>query len=142
MSQATASIDIQAPLKTVYEVISDFEAYPEFLSETKQVVVEKKSGKQARVSFTLQLIKKINYTLDIKLNPPHGLSWSLVQGDIMKSNTGHWKLTEDKKGHTKADYAIDMDFGAMVPRAISNKLIDSNLPTMMKQFKDRAEEIA
>ena len=92
MSQATASIDIQAPLKTVYEVISDFEAYPEFLSETKQVVVEKKSGKQARVSFTLQLIKKINYTLDIKLNPPHGLSWSLVQGDIMKSNTGHWKI--------------------------------------------------
>jgi len=142
MSHATASIDIEAPIKQVFEVISDFEAYPDFLPETREVVIEKQSGKQARVTFTINLIKKISYTLDIKLNPPNGLSWSLVEGDLMKANNGQWKLQETKKGITNAVYEIDMDLGGMVPKAISNKLIGSNLPTMMKQFKDRAEELA
>jgi ribosome-associated toxin RatA of RatAB toxin-antitoxin module len=141
MSHATASIEIGAPIQTVFEVISDFEAYPEFLPETKKVKIEKKSGKSARVQFQISLIKKINYTLDIKLNPLHGLSWQLVKGDMMKNNSGQWKLQEGKDGITKATYEIDMDFGGMVPKAISNKLIGSNLPTMMKQFRDRIEEL-
>ncbi len=142
MSHATASIEINAPIKTVFEVISDFESYPDFLPETKKVEVEKKSGKSARVNFTISLIKKINYTLDIKFNPFHGLSWELVEGDMMKANSGQWKLHEGKNGTTKATYEIDMDFGGMVPKAISTKLIGSNLPTMMKQFRDRIEELA
>jgi ribosome-associated toxin RatA of RatAB toxin-antitoxin module len=142
MSVTTASIEIEAPIKTVFEVISDFEAYPDFLPETKEVVIDKKSGKNLRVTFSINLIKKIRYTLDIKLSPPSGLSWELVEGDLMKSNTGKWKLKEGKKGLTEAHYEIDMDLGAMVPKAISNKLIGTNLPTMMKQFKERAEELA
>lgn len=142
MSSTTASIEIEAPIKTVFEVISDFEAYPEFLPETKEVTIEKKSGKNLRVSFAINLIKKIRYTLDIKLNPPNGLTWELVEGDLMKSNVGKWKLKESKKGVTEAVYEIDMNLGAMVPKAISNKLIGTNLPTMMKQFKERAEELA
>ncbi|MCE9624503.1 MAG: SRPBCC family protein [Deltaproteobacteria bacterium] len=142
MSHATASIEIEAPIKKVFEVISDFESYPDFLNETREVVVEKKSGKGARVTFTINLIKKIRYTLDIKLNPPSGLSWTLVEGDLMKANNGGWKLSEVKKGITQAVYEIDMDLGSMVPKAISNKLIGTNLPTMMKQFKERAEELA
>ncbi|MFO1463652.1 MAG: SRPBCC family protein [bacterium] len=142
MSHATASIEIEAPIKQVYEVISDFEAYPDFLPETRKVVIEKQSGKHAQVTFTINLIKKITYTLDIKLNPPHGLSWTLVEGDLMKENNGQWKLQESKKGVTKATYEIDMNFGSMVPKAISNKLIGTNLPTMMKQFKERVEELA
>ena len=142
MSHATASIEIEAPIKQVFDVISDFEAYPDFLPETREVVIEKKSGKSAKVTFTINLIKKITYTLDIKLHPPSGLSWSLVEGDLMKANNGQWKLQEVKKGVTKAIYEIDMNLGSMVPKAISNKLIGTNLPTMMKQFKERAEEMA
>jgi len=141
MSHATASIEIEAPIKQVFDVISDFESYPDFLPETREVVIDKKAGKSARVTFTINLIKKISYTLDIKLNPPQGLSWELVEGEIMKSNNGQWKLQEVKKGVTKAVYEIDMDLGSMVPKAISNKLIGTNLPTMMRQFKDRIEEL-
>jgi ribosome-associated toxin RatA of RatAB toxin-antitoxin module len=60
----------------------------------------------------------------------------------MKKNSGHWKLTEVKKDLTKAIYEIDMDFGGMVPKAITNKLVGTNLPGMMKQFRDRVEEVA
>jgi ribosome-associated toxin RatA of RatAB toxin-antitoxin module len=142
MSHATAHIEIKAPIQSVFDVISDFEAYPEFLPETQKVVVDKKSAKHLQVTFTISLIRKITYTLDIKLDPHHGLSWKLVKGDMMKKNSGHWKLTEVKKDLTKAIYEIDMDFGGMVPKAITNKLVGTNLPGMMKQFRDRVEEVA
>lgn len=141
MSVAKASIDINAPVKRVYEVISDFEAYPEFLTETKDVVIEKATDKSALVVFTISVIKKITYKLDIKMTPPKGISWKLVNGDMMKKNNGRWKLTE-QDGVTKAEYEIDMDFGGMVPKAISSKLIGSNLPAMMKAFRDRVEDMA
>ena len=139
MSHASASIEINAPIKNVFDVISDFEAYPEFLNETQNVSVDKKNGKNLVVTFTINMIKKITYTLDIKLSPPNGLSWKLVRGDMMKSNSGQWKLSEDKKGLTKAVYEIDMDLGGMVPKALTNKLVGTNLPAMLKQFRDRVE---
>ncbi len=141
MSSAKAEIDIQAPLKTVYQVISDFEAYPEFLPETKHVEILSASGKSLQVRFTVSIIKKIHYSLDIKLNPSKGLSWELIEGELMKKNSGQWKLSEKSKGVTHAEYEIDMDFGAMVPKTISTKLIGSNLPAMMRAFRDRAESL-
>lgn len=140
MSTAKAEIDIEAPIDVVYEVISDFESYPEFLSETKKVKIQSANGKSAKVTFNINLIKKISYTLDIKFSPNKGLTWKLLEGDLMKKNTGKWKLSH-KKGVTKAVYEIDMEFTGLVPKAISNRLIGSSLPTMMKAFRDRAEEL-
>lgn len=141
MSSAQASIDIEAPIKTVYDVITDFESYPEFLPETKDVEVEKQNAKSATVTFTISVIKKITYTLNMKLTSPKSVQWSLVRGDMMKKNSGSWKLSEKKKGVTHASYEIEMDFGGMVPKAISSKLIGTNLPSMLKAFRDRAEEL-
>ncbi|MCB1214858.1 MAG: SRPBCC family protein [Deltaproteobacteria bacterium] len=141
MSSTQASIEIEAPIKTIYEVITDFEAYPEFLSETKKVEVQNITAKSARVKFTVSIIKKINYVLDFKFSPNKGISWTLVEGDLMKTNSGHWKL-KDKKGVVEAEYGISVDFGGLVPKTISNKLVGSNLPSMLKAFKARAEELA
>lgn len=141
MSSASAQIEIAAPIKDVFQVISDFEAYPEFLSETKKVTILKKSAKSMRVEFQVQMIKKIKYTLDIKLAAPKSVSWTLVEGDFMKKSVGAWKLSS-KKGMTQAKYEIDMEFGGLVPKAISDKLIGTNLPSMMQAFRDRAEELS
>lgn len=139
MSKTTTSIEIKAPLKKVFSVVSDFEKYPEFLSGSKKVKIIKKSGEKLQVEFQMDLIKTISYTLEIKLNPPHGLHWSLVKGDFMKSNHGAWKLEEIKKGLTLAIYEIDVGFGLLVPKAISSVLVEKNLPSMMKEFKERIE---
>lgn len=141
MSSAKAEIDINAPLKTVYDVITDFESYPEFLNETKGVEIIKFTSKSALVHFKITLIRKITYTLEIKMTPHKGLTWHLVEGDLMKKNTGKWKLSE-KQGVTKAHYEINMEFAGLVPKAVSNKLIGSSLPTMLRAFRDRAEDLA
>ena len=141
MSSATAEIDINAPLETVYDVITDFASYPEFLNETKEVQVLDATSKSAIVLFKINLIRKITYKLEVKMTPPKAVTWHLVEGELMKKNSGKWRLSE-KKGITNAHYEIDMQFTGLVPKAVSDKLIGSSLPTMMRAFRDRAEDLA
>ena len=139
MATTTTSIEIKAPIKKVYEVITHFTDYPKFLSGSKGAKVVKKNGNRLQVEFKIEVIKTITYTLDIQLSPPKGFTWSLIKGDFMRCNEGSWSLEEKKKGVTLATYEIEMDFGLLVPKSISNMLIGQNLPTMMKEFKERAE---
>jgi ribosome-associated toxin RatA of RatAB toxin-antitoxin module len=141
MSTAKAEIDINAPLETVYDVITDFESYPEFLGETKEVEILESNAKSAKVLFKINIIRKVIYTLEIKMAAPKSVTWHLLEGDLMKKNSGKWKLSE-KKGGTNAHYEIDMQFTGLVPKAVSNKLIGSSLPAMMRAFRDRAEDLA
>ena len=139
MSAIKKTITINAPTGKVYETIVDFESYPDFMPEMKDAAIEKKTAKEMVVSFTLELFSKINYRLRIKLDKPKGLSWSLIDGQMMKSNDGSWELKSLAGGKTKAIYTIDVGFGPLVPKSISNLLVDKNLPEMLKNFKRRAE---
>ena len=76
MSKTKASIEINSPIKRVYEVITDFENYPKFLSGSKGAKILKKSKNSMEVEFKIDVIKTITYSLAIHLNPPYGFSWN------------------------------------------------------------------
>lgn len=139
MAQVTETIIVKAPAKICFDVITDYEKYPEFFKETKNVIVEKRSGGTSQVTFTIELIKKISYTLKITEKPPKQVSWTFVKGDFMKSNEGKWILEEIDKGTTKVTYAINVELGLLVPSMISKMLVGSSLPTMLQSFKKRVE---
>lgn len=141
MPGASTSIVMDVPAKVIYEVVSDFESYPEFLPDVKKTNVTKK-GKGVQADFEISVIKTIHYTLEFSLVPNKKVSWTFVKGDLFKDNTGEWTFEEVKKGQTKVTYAVDVDFGLFVPSMITKKLVGSNLPSMMKRFKERAESLA
>ena len=139
MSKTKSSIEIHAPIKKVYEVITDFENYSKFISGSKGAKILKKNKNYLEVEFKVDVIKTITYSLGIELDPPHGFSWDLMKGEMMKSNSGSWKLKEIKKDLTQANYEIEVSFGFLVPSSISDLLVRKNLPQMLKEFKERAE---
>lgn len=139
MAKVTESIEIEAPPASCFKVITDYEKYPSFLKETKSVVVRKKTGQTAEVTYTIDVIKKITYTLKMVGSPPSGIKWSLLTGEMMKKNSGEWVL-KGEGGRTRATYSIDVEFGVFVPGMISKMLVGSNLPSMLKSFKKRIEE--
>lgn len=140
MNGVEKKITINASQEKAFKVISDVEGYPGFLSDMEEVTVEKKSTKEIVASFTLQLITKIKYTLKIRLDKPNSISWTLVDGQMMKANTGSWKLKKISANKTEATYSIDIKLGALVPKSIVNTLVESNLPRMLKSFKKRIEK--
>ncbi len=141
MTQISQSIEIKATKKKAYGVISDFESYSEFLPEMKKVVVEKKKAQHYLVTFTLQVIKEISYTLDIHGKQPDHLTWTLVRGNMMKKNDGGWTLEDVKRGVILATYDVDIDLGLLVPSSVTKALVSKDLPKMLERFKERIESL-
>ncbi len=141
MSQVSKSIIVHATPKACFEIVSDYEAYPEFLKETKEVTLGKRSGHTVDVTYSLELIKKISYTLRTVEKAPKEISWTLVKGDLMKSNTGRWILKDLKDGTTELTYEIDLELGLFVPSAISKMLVGSHLPALLEAMKKRIESL-
>ncbi len=141
MPGASTEVIIEAPIEQVYEVITDFEKYPEFLDETRRVEVIEMTEDSAQVDFEIKVIKTIRYTLDYVLTPGQGIEWTFVEGDGFKDCFGSWKLEEVEPGVTEATYEVDVSFGLFVPKKITEMLVGKNLPNLMQSFKERVESL-
>jgi len=137
----STSVIIEVPPIVIYEVVTDFESYPEFLPETREVEIIRKNAKTAQVEYTIKVIKTIRYTLDYKLTPNKKVVWKYVEGDF-RDCFGSWNFKETKHGFTEAIYEVDVEFGLFVPKKITEMLVGRNLPTLMENFKNRAESLA
>jgi ribosome-associated toxin RatA of RatAB toxin-antitoxin module len=139
MAKTERSVVIRASPEKVFEVISDFEKYPEFLPEVKKVKIESAQGDVKEVTYTIVTPSKlISYTLRHTPKPPHELSWTMVRGEVMKGNDGAWVLKPVAEG-TEATYKIDLRLGALVPSMVERKLAEQSLPALLANFKKRIE---
>ena len=135
------SIQIKAPIQTVYNCVTDFESYPKFLPDMKKTKVVWIDDQQMEVNFHLNLIKEISYTLLFDLDPPQGVFWKLKSGDLMKKNTGSWELKMVDDYLTQVTYSIDLEFGLWVPKTITQTLIEKSLPQTLTRFKKQSEKL-
>ncbi len=138
MPRASRSITINAPLKKVYNVIADFESYPNVFSEVREAKIIKKREKTVEVDFVFHVMTSIRCLLKFNLSPKR-ISWSLIKGDFMKDNVGAWDL--EKIGDaTKATYTVDITPTMWVPVSLLEHLIETNAPHMLKSLKKWCEK--
>src|SRR5262245_51621122 len=109
MPQARVEVVIAVPPERLWDVITDWERYPEFLPELKDVKVHEASHDAYEVSHTVALIKRISYRLRFRADPPRGLTWELVDSNLLKKNSGAWVLRPEGPGgaSTRATYEVD-----------------------------------
>lgn len=140
MAQASRSIVINVPPEQLFDVINDFGKYAEFLPEVKKTEV-KTEGATQLVTYTIDVkATTITYTLKHTAVKPTKLQWTLVKGDMMKSNDGSWQLKAVPAG-TEATYTIELKLGALVPGFIEKALAEQGLPALLENFKKRAEKL-
>ena len=142
MNGARHAIEIQASADQVYDVIVDFASYPGFVPNQSATRVISSDGDRWRVEFELSVVKKLHYTLDLTGVRARTVEWTLVEGDMMKANTGRWLLEPLPDGRTRATYEISVELRGFVPRSVSNALIEKTLPANLEAFKREAERRA
>ena len=137
--KAQRSIEIDVTPKKMYEVVTDFESYPKFLSDVSRIIVISSGKDEWEVEFFVKIVKEISYTLKLWGTPGKSLEWKLIKG-FMKKNDGAWQLESlDKGKRTKATYIVDVEFGLLVPKRIVNTVMQANFPKMLEAFKKKAE---
>ena len=140
MAKAKITETFDCTCEEFFKIISDYESYPVFLPEVKQVRVVKKSKNKKLVEFSISVIKSATYQLWMKEEGPYKITWFLDSGDLFKVSSGSWIL-EDKKTKTKATYSVDIEFKGFMPSAIAKGLVSLNLPNMMSSYKERVKTL-
>jgi ribosome-associated toxin RatA of RatAB toxin-antitoxin module len=141
MAGATRSIVINAPPDKVFDVIAQYDRYTEFLPEVKKIRTSDRKGNEVKVHYEINLVKTVRYTILAREERPKRMSWTFVEGEMMKDNTGSWVLEPEGEGKTRVTYTVEvaLALGPLVPKAIITGLVDQSLPKMLEAFKRRVE---
>jgi len=144
MAVVTKQVLIEAPLEQFYDLVVDYERYPEFVPGIRACRV-KSGGPEKHVEYELDLpVKRIRYVLRMEEVRPRRVAWSLVSGELMKVSNGSWDLSDDR-GRTRAVYSVEIQLGRLplVPQAVVDRVSDEltkvQLPRTLDAFKARAE---
>ena len=142
MATATKTVTIDVPPDVFFDIITDYDKYGEFLPEVKKVKLDGGQGSIKEVTYTVDIkAKVINYTLKHTANRPSKMTWTMIKGEMMKGNDGSWTLKTSANGGTEATYTIDLKLSSLVPGFIEKALAEQSLPSLLANFKARAEKL-
>ena len=144
MATVTKQVIIDAPIEKVFDIVVDYEKYPEFVPGIRACRVRDGDGEK-HVEYELDLgVKRIRYVLRMAEKRPTSVSWSLVSGEMMKVSNGSWALAAEA-GKTRALYTAEIQITRppLVPQMIVDRVSDEltriQLPRTLEAFKARAE---
>ncbi len=144
MAAISKEIVIGVPVERFYDVVVDYERYPEFVPGIRACRV-RATTPEKQVEYELDIgIKRIRYVLRHDERRPSLVAWSLVSGEAMKVSNGSWELG-DADGNTLARYTVEIQIAKLplVPQALVDRISDEmtrvNLPRTLDAFKVRAE---
>ncbi len=141
MAQAEFREVLLVDEQKLLRVISQYEAYPEFVDGCRSVrVLSQSSSDLLRVQYEVTVMsQEITYTLDHKHDLKSGrVEWSLVESNFFKKNIGRWEVKSAGAGKSDVSYSIEVEFKVPVPSFILNRLVKGSLAGMVKSFEKRA----
>ena len=139
--QTTSSIQIDAPPAEVMAVIADFDAYPAWAKGMKSVRVLSTGpdGRAEQVFFELDVAPiKDEYTLAYTWDGDRQVTWTLVEGKMMRSLDGAYILRESAGG-TEVTYRLALDVAIPLIGMLKRKGEKILIDTALKGLKKRVE---
>lgn len=137
---------VNVPLEDFYRAVTDYAAYPQFVTGAKSVRVLSETPEAKKVEFDVEMMKKVNYVINVReqIDRTAGtatVNWTLDRSDMFKSNTGGWTMRAIDPTHTEVVYKLDVDFAFSVPGFILKGLVANSLPTAIREFAERAAKL-
>jgi len=140
--EARESIHVEGTPQRCYEVAIDFDRYPEWATDVKEVEVldRDEHGRGTLVRYRISALgKTIGYTLEYDYAAaPGGFTWTLDKADYLTRLDGAYRFDAGVSG-TDVGYVLSVDISLPLPgfmkRAAAGMIVDNAL----KQFKAYVE---
>ncbi|MDF9716594.1 SRPBCC family protein [Nocardioides sp. ChNu-153] len=143
--QTSSTIVIDAPPSVVMAVIADFPAYPQWATGMKsvEVVTPGADGERAReVRFVLDVAPiKDEYTLAYEWHGDREVTWTLVQGGILRALDGSYVLRDLGGGSTEVTYSLALEVTIPLIGMLRRKGEKILIDTALKGLKKRVEAL-
>jgi carbon monoxide dehydrogenase subunit G len=142
--QTTSSIRISAPAAAVMAVIADFASYPSWATGVKraEVVQSGADGRAEQVQFALDASPiKDEYTLSYDWDDDRQVTWTLVQGRVLKGMDGAY-LLDEAGDETEVTYRLAVDVAIPMIGMLKRKAEKVIIDTALRGLKRRVESLA
>lgn len=135
------SIDVEAGAEQIFEVLTDFESYPDWNPDIKEVAIKEKGaeGLASEVWFKVDAkIKTLAYTLAYDYSgAPDTFSWDLKEGDVKKLSGSY--AFDEFDDVTEVSYEVEIDPGFPVPGFLRKQAEKQIVRGALKDLKKRVE---
>ena len=141
--QTSSSITIDAPPADVMAVIADFESYPAWAKgvQKAEVTAPGADGRAEQVYFALDVSPiKDEYTLAYDWEADREVTWTLVEGNMLKMLDGAYTLA-DRDGTTEVTYRLALDVSIPLIGMLKRKGEKILIDTALKGLKKRVESL-
>ena len=142
--QTTSSIVIDAAPDAIMAVIADFAAYPQWAKgvTTADVRSSAADGRAEQVFFALDVSPiKDEYTLAYTWDADRQVTWTLVEGKMLRSLDGAYVLRDLGNGSTEVTYRLALDVSIPLIGMLKRKGEKILIDTALKGLKKRVESL-
>ncbi len=145
--QAAERTEIDATPEACFAVALDFEKYPEWASDVKEVTVvaHDDQGRGGDVAFRVAAMgRSTSYTLRYSYGSnPLRMSWRLIEGDVMERIDGEYEFVPVGDGQRcEVLYFVSIDMLVPLPGFVKRRAEAKILHTAMDDLKKRVESAA
>ncbi len=139
---AFQSTTIAAAPERVWAVVTDFDRYPEWAKDVKDVVVRVRDeqGRAVEVEFRASALgRSTHYTLGYDYTEaPAVLSWRMLRGDIMRTIDGAYHFASTPDGGTDVRYDLTIELVVPLPGFVKRRA-EVRILNTVRELKTRAE---
>jgi carbon monoxide dehydrogenase subunit G len=138
------SIVIEASAAEVMDVLTDYEAYPEWADvKTARVVERGEGGLATKVAFEVDVpvLGRAEYTLAYRYAPADaGMSWVTTEARGAVSDiAGEYLLDELEARETKVTYRLNVELGVLLPGFVRTQGAKRVIENALEGLKRRVE---
>jgi carbon monoxide dehydrogenase subunit G len=141
--QTEGSIVIDASAAEVMDVLTDYEAYPEWADVKAARIVERGEGGLAtKVAFEVDVpvLGRAEYTLAYRYAPGDaGMSWVSTEARGSVTNITGEYLLDETDGQTKVTYRLAVELGVLLPGFVRTQGAKRVIDNALEGLKRRVE---
>jgi uncharacterized membrane protein len=133
---------IAAAPERVWAIATDFERYPEWAKDVKDVIVRSRDdqGRPVEVEYRASALgRSTHYTLAYDYSQaPSVLAWSILRGDIMRTIDGAYHFSPTDDGGTEVRYDLAIELVVPLPGFVKRRA-EVRILNTVRELKVRAE---
>lgn len=145
--QVAATITVKASSKEVWNVLTTYEALPEFVPNLTNSMVLSREGKRVRLlqegcKCLLYMVLHARVILDLWEQPEQEISFQQVEGDFSFLK-GNWTLSQLGSHHTVLKYSVDTKIlkDCILAESLMEEVIYEDVPSNLCAIRDRVESL-
>ncbi len=140
---STASVQVGASIDRCYEVVADFEHYPDWVSDLKEVIVRSvdDQSRPKEVSFRAAAFgRSTSYVLEYDYsNAPSVVAWHLTEGDLTTKLDGSYEFEALNDSLTEVTYTLEVELKVPLPGFVKRRAQSRIVHSALEDLKARVE---